>query len=83
MKSGKGFNEVTSMYKSVANPIPTIGTRNNVISTSNLIMTNSSNNVPVAPENPIKIELSQQKLTEAIIWSEILGKPLCKRRKSR
>lgn len=28
-------------------------------------------------------DLSQKNLQEAIIWSEILGKPMCKRRKSR
>lgn len=32
---------------------------------------------------PLKLEMSQRKLQEAIIWTEILGEPLCKRRKRR
>lgn len=32
------------------------------------------------PEKMIYTEVSPERLKEAIIWSEILGKPMCKRR---
>lgn len=34
-------------------------------------------------QTPAPMDLTQKKLEEAIIWSEILGEPMCKRRKRR
>jgi len=31
----------------------------------------------------LEFEISQKKLQEAVIWTEILGQPMCKRRKRR
>jgi hypothetical protein len=77
MKYGKGLNEVNSMYRSVASPYQDSETKINVNVTISPIETQDSS------DKEFNLELSQQKLTEAIIWSEVLGKPLCKRRKSR
>ncbi len=41
----------------------------------------SSSNRSIASSEDKKI--SQERLQEAIIWSEILGKPVCKRKRSR
>lgn len=39
---------------------------------------------PLSKETkPLNLQISQKKIQEAIIWSEILGKPMCKRRKRR
>jgi hypothetical protein len=77
MKYGKGLKEVNSMYRSVASPYQDSETKINVNVTISPIETQDSS------DKEFNLELSQQKLTEAIIWSEVLGKPLCKRRKSR
>jgi hypothetical protein len=40
-------------------------------------------NMAAVPSVPAKSLVSQERLREAVIWSEILGKPLSKRRKRR
>jgi len=55
------------------------------------IKTNIKTNMPVLNQSVGNLannknqvyELTPEKLQEAILWSEILGKPVCKRRKCR
>ncbi len=45
------------------------------------IIINMDNRIPSKKDNSFNFDLSQKRLQEAFIWSEILGKPLSKRRK--
>jgi hypothetical protein len=74
-------------------------TSNNVVNSKDSMISRTGNNISVTndtnivneenaviqtqPEYCSDIEVSQKNLTEAIIWSEILGKPMCKRRARR
>jgi len=60
------------------------------IDTKDTINENVTNNIntennfsQIKNVGSIGFGVSQKKLQEAIIWSEILGKPMCKRRKRR
>lgn len=90
MRFDKGFLEVISLFRNADNSNQTPEFINDENAPSNSYdtrgLTEKALNNELSQQKlteTFKIELSQQKLTEAIIWSEVLGKPLCKRRKSR
>jgi hypothetical protein len=71
-KKSDTMDNTTSSYDSMDNP--------NMMDSKNIrtgVNQNFNNNTLEFSE------LSQKRLQEAIIWSEILGKPMCKRRERR
>lgn len=57
---------------------------NDILVTNDTNIVNEENAViPTRPEYCLDIEVSQKNLADVIIWSEILGKPMCKRRARR
>lgn len=73
MKNSDAMDNTTSLNDSMDNPNITMFTKNSKAGTNQ----NANNNTLDFSE------LSKQRLQEAIIWSEILGKPMCKRRERR
>jgi hypothetical protein len=73
MKKPDAMDNTTSLSDSMDNPKITMRSKNINAGTNQ----NATNNTLDFSEP------SRQRLQEAIIWSEILGKPMCKRRERR
>lgn len=83
MKSFMKYNSkdpdiITEEHSSNKNKEHSIGNYNEKEETDSNVKFSSVN----TPETS-NMNISSKQLQEAIIWSEILGKPLCKRRKRR
>lgn len=76
--------EVRSVAKNVVSPgkaVVSDRTENNADKTADISVDIDINIDRKRDTNGLNLQISQQKLREAIIWSELLGKPVCKRRK--
>lgn len=54
--------------------------KSNVANKDRNINSSKKNDINKLGNNPLSIKLTNQNLMEAVIYSEILGKPKCKRR---
>lgn len=81
--NGIPYMEETKATASEPNIIPGTAIADTVIGQADVPVTISNMTAKSVKQQSFNIELDKKRLQDAVIWSEILGKPMSKRRKRR